>query len=50
MIWLGVIFAILTAVPVFLWAYARHLDVLTGPWIAREMSGEKMQFRDLTEC
>jgi hypothetical protein len=25
-------------VPVFMWAYRRHLDVLTGPWIANEIS------------
>jgi hypothetical protein len=25
-------------VPVFMWAYERHLDALTGPWIASETS------------
>jgi hypothetical protein len=29
---------IVIGVPVFLCAYRRHLDVLTGPWIASETS------------
>jgi hypothetical protein len=28
------LFLFVLAVALFMWAYRRHLDVLTGPWIA----------------
>jgi hypothetical protein len=34
--WLLVLLFVVIGVPVFTWAYRRHLDVLTGPWIAGE--------------
>jgi hypothetical protein len=37
--WLFVfLVVILVGVPVFIWAYHRHLKSLTGPWIANEVS------------
>jgi hypothetical protein len=29
----GILLAVAVAIPTFLWAYKRHLDILTGPWI-----------------
>jgi len=29
-----VLLIVVVGVPVFTWAYRRHLDVLTGPWIS----------------
>jgi hypothetical protein len=34
MSWLLILFLLVLAVALFMWAYRRHLDVLTGPWIA----------------
>jgi hypothetical protein len=36
MIWLIVLVVPLVGGPLFVWAYGRRLDALTGPWIARE--------------
>jgi hypothetical protein len=36
--WFLILVLIVIGVPVFTWAYRRHLDVLTGPWIANESS------------
>lgn len=33
-----ILLLIVIGVPVLMWAYRRHLDVLTGPWIASETS------------
>jgi hypothetical protein len=35
--WFLILLFFVVGVPVFTWAYRRHLDVLTGPWIANEM-------------
>jgi hypothetical protein len=35
--WLFVLLATVVGVPVFIWAYQRHLETLTGPWIANEV-------------
>ena len=32
--WLFFLGMVLAGVPVFIWAYSRHLDRLSGPWIA----------------
>jgi hypothetical protein len=37
-LWFLVLPLIILSVHVFIWAYGRHLDVLTGPWIANELS------------
>jgi hypothetical protein len=37
-LWFLVLPLVILSVPAFLWAYQRHLDVLTGPWIADELS------------
>jgi len=34
--WLLVLLFVVVGVPIFTWAYRRHLDVLTGPWISGE--------------
>jgi hypothetical protein len=39
--WFELLLAVLVAIPVFLWAYERHLDVLTGPWILRESNRDQ---------
>ncbi len=36
--WFLILFFIVIGVAVFMWSYRRHLDVLTGPWIANETS------------
>ena len=36
--WFLILLLPVIGVPVFMWAYGRHLDVLTGPWIASETS------------
>jgi len=36
--WLFVLLAIVVGIPVFIWAYRRRLDGLTGPWIANQVS------------
>jgi hypothetical protein len=36
--WVLFLLLIVIGVPVFLRAYRRHLDALTGPWIANEIS------------
>ena len=36
--WFLILLLIAIGVPVFLWAYRRRLDVLTGPWIVSETS------------
>lgn len=36
--WFLILFLIVIGVPIFMGAYERHLDVLTGPWIANETS------------
>jgi len=36
--WLLVLLSIVVGVPVFFWAYRRHLDRLSGPWIANQVS------------
>jgi hypothetical protein len=38
MSWFVILLLIVIGVPVFTWAYRRHLDVLIGPWIASEKS------------
>jgi hypothetical protein len=35
-LWFLVLLSIIFGIPAFTWAYRRHLDVLTGPWIANE--------------
>lgn len=34
--WFLVSLLIVMGIPLFLWAYRRHLDALTGPWITKE--------------
>jgi len=29
-----ILLVVVIGVPIFTWAYRRHLDVLTGPWIS----------------
>jgi hypothetical protein len=36
--WFLILLLLVGGVRVFMWAYERHLDVLTGPWIANENS------------
>jgi hypothetical protein len=36
--WFLVLIFVVICVPTFTWAYRRHLDALTGPWIANEIS------------
>jgi hypothetical protein len=36
--WFSILLLIVIGIPIFAWAYRRHLDVLTGPWIANEIS------------
>jgi len=36
--WFLVLLLIATGVPIFAWAHRRHLDVLTGRWIANGTS------------
>jgi hypothetical protein len=36
--WFAVLVLIVIGGPVFVWAYRRRLDVLTGPWITNETS------------
>jgi hypothetical protein len=36
--WWIVLLVVAVGVPLFLWAYRRRLDALTGPWIANELS------------
>lgn len=36
--WLLLFLLLVVGIPVFMWAYGRHLNILTGPWIATEMS------------
>jgi hypothetical protein len=36
--WLFVLLGLVVGVPVFISAYGRHLDGLSGPWIANEIS------------
>lgn len=36
--WLLVLLFPVIGIPIFTWAYRRRLDVLTGPWIADEIS------------
>ena len=36
--WFLILVFFVTGIPVFMWAYRRRLDVLTGPWIANEIS------------
>jgi hypothetical protein len=31
---LAFLFLMVGGAPIFTWAYRRHLDVLTGPWIS----------------
>ena len=38
--WIALLFIVI-GVPLFLWAYRRRLDVLTGPWIANELSRDE---------
>jgi hypothetical protein len=36
--WFLIPILIALGAPLFTWAYRRRLDVLTGPWIAKEIS------------
>lgn len=36
--WLFLLLSVVVGVPVFIWAYGRRLDRLTGPWIADQVS------------
>lgn len=36
----GILLAVTVAIPTFLCAYKRHLDVLTGPWIMESTNGQ----------
>ena len=36
--WFLILILFVAGVPIFTWSYRRHLDVLTGPWIANEIS------------
>jgi len=33
MIWLVALLVPIAGIPLFVWAYGRHLDALSGPWI-----------------
>ena len=39
MIWLVALMVPVLGVPLFVWAYGRHLSHLTGPWIAKGTAG-----------
>jgi len=36
--WLFFLLSIMVGVSVFIWAYSRRLDRLTGPWIANQVT------------